>query len=182
MMMMMMYKWQITRLSLNIIKNNSQMFRFDLFIHKKPQTFFMAQLVEEESVDFNTRSSTTTRCTTLCVININVSTVSCGQWRQQGARQWVAQQRHLGELDSTCLSSNWRGREGLLNFLHLKLLLSRSNLTDPDGSAGDAVNLTLDFRIFKYCVNTLPIFHEKIQENADITSFYYNWKIKIQRL
>lgn len=61
----------------------------------------MAQLVEEESVDFNTRSSTTTRCTTLCVININVSTVSCGQWRQQGARQWVAQQRHLGELDSS---------------------------------------------------------------------------------
>lgn len=76
---MMMYKRQITLLSLNIIKNYSQMFTFDLFIHKNPHTFFMAQLVEEESVDFNTRSSTTTRCTTLCVININVTTLSCGQ-------------------------------------------------------------------------------------------------------
>lgn len=73
----------------------------------------------------------------------------------------MAQQRHLGELDSTCLSTDWRGRDELLNFIHLKLLLSRSNLTDPDGSAGDAVTLTLDFRIFKYSVNTLTIFHEK---------------------
>lgn len=119
----------------------------------------MAQLVH---------SSITTRCTTLCVININVCTVSCDQWRQ-GARQWVAQQRHLVALhprkftpaDRRRLSTNWRRWDGLLNFIHLKLLLSRSNLTDSDGLAGDSVNLKLDFWIFKYSVNKLAIFHEK---------------------